>query len=103
MIERRLEAAGQGDFVLVLYNPVSQRRTWQLARARDILLQYRQPQTLVGLVEKAYRPGTRVWQTTLADLTLEGVSMETTVVIGSSQTRRVNGRLVTPRGYALGK
>jgi precorrin-2 C20-methyltransferase/precorrin-3B C17-methyltransferase len=102
VIERRLEAVGQGDFVLALYNPSSQRRTWQLPRARDILLKYRAPDTPVGLVERAYRPGMQVRHTTLAQLTVGNVSMETTLVIGSSQTRLVNGRLVTPRGYGTG-
>jgi precorrin-3B C17-methyltransferase len=102
VIEQRLESAGHGDFVLALYNPISQRRTWQLQRARDILLRYRSPQTPVGLVDKAYRPGTRVWQTTLGGLGTEGISMETLLIIGSSQTRIVNGRMVTPRGYGGG-
>jgi precorrin-2 C(20)-methyltransferase len=100
VIEQRLEAAGQGDFVVALYNPVSWRRTWQLPRARDLLLKYRRQQTPVGLVDKAHRPGMRVWHTTLAHLTPEGVGMETTLIVGNSQTRTVNGRLVTPRGYA---
>ena len=99
VIEQRLDAAGQGDFVIALYNPVSKRRTWQLPRAREILLQHRGPQTPVGLVDRAYRPGARVWHTTLGDLTAVGVGMETLLVVGSSQTRLVNGRLVTPRGY----
>jgi len=99
VIERRLEAAAQGDFVVALYNPLSQKRTWQLPRARDILLQARPPATPVGLVDRAHRPGMRVWHTTLGDLTGEGVGMETIVIIGSSQTRSVHGRMVTPRGY----
>jgi precorrin-3B C17-methyltransferase len=99
VIERRLEGAGQGDFVVVLYNPLSQRRTWQLPRTREILLKYRRGQTPVGIVEKAHRPGMRVRQTTLGELTTEGINMETTVIIGNSQTRVINGRLVTPRGY----
>jgi precorrin-2 C20-methyltransferase/precorrin-3B C17-methyltransferase len=99
VIERRLHAAGQGDFVLAVYNPLSERRTWQLPRARDVLLEYRRPETPVGLVDKAYRPGTRVWSTTLGELTPDGVGMETTLIVGSSRTRLVHGRLVTPRGY----
>jgi precorrin-2 C(20)-methyltransferase len=99
VIERRLEAAGQGDLALVLYNPVSQRRTWQLPRARDILLKHRRPETPVGLVDRAHRRGMRVWHTTLVELTPEGIGMETTLIIGNSRTRTVNGRLVTPRGY----
>lgn len=99
VILRRLTAAAQGDFVVALYNPISQRRDWQLIRARDILVQHRRPETPVGLVDRAYRPGTRIWQTTLGELTSAGVTMETMVIIGNSQTRVINGRMVTPRGY----
>jgi precorrin-2 C(20)-methyltransferase len=99
VIERRLEAAAAGDFVVVLYNPVSRRRTWQLPRARDILLRNRQPGTPVGLVDGAFRPHGRTWSTTLGELTPEGITMQTTVIIGNGQTRQSSGRLVTPRGY----
>lgn len=99
VIERRLEAAGQGDFVLALYNPISERRTWQLPRAREVLLRHRQPETPVGLVTAAYRPGMQARLTTLDELTTEGVSMQTTLIIGNSRTRIVHGRMVTPRGY----
>jgi precorrin-2 C20-methyltransferase/precorrin-3B C17-methyltransferase len=99
VIERRLHAAGQGDLVLAVYNPISRRRTWQLPRTREILLQYRRPETPVGLVTRAFRPGTVVRQTTLGDLSAEGVTMKTTMIVGSSRTRIVNGRMVTPRGY----
>lgn len=99
VIEWRIEAAAQADFVLAIYNPLSQRRTWQLPRAREILLKHRNPATPVGLVDKAHRAGMHVWQTTLGELTTDGVTMETTIIIGNSQTRVINGRMVTPRGY----
>ncbi|HEV3262342.1 MAG TPA: precorrin-3B C(17)-methyltransferase [Gemmataceae bacterium] len=102
VIERRLAAAAQGDFVIAVYNPVSRRRTWQLPRAREVMLQYRAADTSVGLVDKAYRPGERSWQTTLGGLSPEGVGMETTLIIGNSQTRVIHGRIVTPRGYSQG-
>jgi precorrin-2 C20-methyltransferase/precorrin-3B C17-methyltransferase len=99
VIERRLDAAGRGDLVLALYNPASRRRTWQLPRAREVLLRHRGPGTPVGVVDRAFRPGTRVTHTTLGDLSPEGVTMETLLIVGSSRTRVVNGRMVTPRGY----
>jgi precorrin-3B C17-methyltransferase len=100
VMERRLAMAGQADLVIALYNPVSQRRTWQLPRARDVLLQYRLAETPVGVVDKAYRPGQRTWLTTLGELTPEGVGMETLLIVGSSQTRIIHHRMVTPRGYS---
>jgi cobalt-factor III methyltransferase len=99
LIERRLQAAGQGDFVVVLYNPASQQRRWQLPRARDILAAYRKDNTPVGLVNRAYRPGVSVDITTLDTLNVDNVTMETTIIVGNSRTQKINGRLVTPRGY----
>jgi precorrin-3B C17-methyltransferase len=98
-IERRLIAAAQADFVLVLLNPQSSRRDWQLCRAQKILLQDRSPETPVGIVRQAYRPGQAVKITTLRQMTEAAVDMLTTVIIGNSQTRRFDDKLVTPRGY----
>jgi cobalt-precorrin 5A hydrolase / cobalt-factor III methyltransferase / precorrin-3B C17-methyltransferase len=98
-IRRRLEAAATGDLVISLYNPRSAGRSWQLEEARRLLLDHRKPGTPVGLVTDAYRPGQRVDLTTLGDLDPARAGMTTTVVVGSSQTRTVAGRMVTPRGY----
>lgn len=99
-IAARLEAAAASDFVVVLYNPRSARRTWQLDAAREILLQHRSPRTPVGVVTDAARPGERVVRTTLGDLEAGDVSMTSCVVVGSSSTRMVGGRMVTPRGFS---
>jgi precorrin-2 C(20)-methyltransferase len=99
MIERRLEAAARGDFVIALYNPASQRRTWQLPRACQILRAFRAPDTPVGLVHGAFRPGMRVQRTTLQEFRPETAGMDSTILIGSSRTRLIHDRLVTPRGY----
>jgi precorrin-2 C20-methyltransferase/precorrin-3B C17-methyltransferase len=98
-IERRLEAVGAGDLVLALYNPLSRRRTRQLPQAREILLRHRRPETPVGVVTRAFRPGVEVRQTTLGALSADGITMETMLIVGSSRTRIVRGRMVTPRGY----
>lgn len=100
-IERRIEAAGAGDFVISFYNPRSRGRDWQLGKAREILLDHRPSETPVGLVTDAYRPTQRVEITDLGSLRLEDVDMLTVVIVGSSQTRMIGGRMVTPRGYAL--
>jgi cobalt-precorrin 5A hydrolase/precorrin-3B C17-methyltransferase len=98
-IERRLRAAAEADFVVSLYNPRSKGRSWQLMAARDILLERRPPTTPVGVVGDVSRPQERVELTTLAELDVEAVGMTTCVVVGSSVTRVVGGRMVTPRGY----
>ena len=98
VIARRLEAAGAGDMVVALYNPISKRRTWQLAAARDILLQHRPPTTPVGLAHKLGRPGETVASCTLGELTGGEVDMHTLVLVGSSRTRvDAHGALITPR------
>ena len=99
VIERRVEAAGLGDFVVSLYNPRSRGRDWQLGKVREMLLAHRPPDTPVGIVKDAYRPTQTVTLTDLASLRPEEVDMLTIVVVGSSQTRLVAGRMVTPRGY----
>lgn len=101
LIERRLHAAGMGDFVVVLYNPQSKRRTWQLRRSAEILLGYRPPTTPAALVKSAYRERQEVHLTTLEGLLEAEAGMLTTVVVGSSQSRPYEGLLLTPRGYAL--
>ena len=100
-IERRLQAAALGDFVAVLYNPRSRRRTWQLPMARRILMEQRDGKTPVGLVRNAYRPGQQITLTDLDGLEsrCEDVDMFTTVVIGNSTTYLHRGLMITPRGY----
>ncbi|MYC36425.1 MAG: precorrin-3B C(17)-methyltransferase, partial [Chloroflexi bacterium] len=100
-IERRLQAAALGDFVAVLYNPRSRRRTWQLLEARRILMERRDGKTPVGLVRNAYRPSQQITVTDLDGLEsrCEDVDMFTTVVIGNSTTYLHRGLMITPRGY----
>ena len=104
-IERRLRAAAAGDFVVALYNPVSQRRRHQLAAARDILRKFRPGETPVMLGRNLGRPGESLRILTLAELDPEQVDMLTVVLIGASTTRvlpRPDGGqwVYTPRGYA---
>ncbi|HYN39505.1 MAG TPA: precorrin-3B C(17)-methyltransferase [Rhodospirillales bacterium] len=103
-IERRLRAAAAGDFVVALYNPVSQRRRTQLPCARDILLAARPPATPVVLARNLGRAGETIHVIELKALTPEDVDMLTVVLVGSSRTRlieRGTHRFVyTPRGYA---
>ena len=42
VIEKRLEAAASADFVMVIYNPKSKKRNWQLDSAIAIIRRYRQ-------------------------------------------------------------
>jgi len=99
IILRRLELAAQGDFVIVLYNPKSKKRDWQLGAVRDLLLRYKTPETPVGIVSRAMREGQATTVTTLADLLSHTVDMQTIVVVGNSQTYTYGAYMITPRGY----
>ena len=101
VIERRLECAAQGDFALCLYNPASKKRADYLKRACDILLRYKNPETVCGWVQNIGRAGQEYKILNLAQLQGEQLDMFTTVFIGSSTTRETGGRVVTPRGYRL--
>ncbi len=99
VIERRVAAAAEGDFVIILYNPKSKKRDWQLKAVVDIILRHREPHTPAGLVQRAMRPGEEVVLTTLKELPEQPVDMQTIVIVGNSQTFRYGDYLVTPRGY----
>ncbi|NDJ19501.1 precorrin-3B C(17)-methyltransferase [Myxacorys almedinensis] len=99
VIERRLIAAAQADFVTALYNPKSQTRTQHIAIAQQIFLQHRAPTTPVALVRSAYRPDEAIRLTTLEQLSDEPIDMLTTVLIGNQSTQLYCDRMITPRGY----
>lgn len=100
LIERRLDAAAGADFVIVIYNPRSKRRSDHLETAQKIILRHRAPGTPVGIVTGAMRDNQRVVITTLGDLHLAEVDMQTTVFVGNSSTFEYLGHMITPRGYA---
>ena len=99
VIERRIRAAAQADFVTAVYNPRSNERYWQLDRLRELFLEERSALTPVGYVRQAGRPEQQVVTTTLADLNPEAIDMFTVVIIGNSQTYVSGNRMITPRGY----
>jgi precorrin-3B C17-methyltransferase len=99
MIEQRLQAAAAADFVIVIYNPRSKKRSWQLAKACEIIGRYRQPSTPVGVVKAATRTDEKVYLTTLGNFSPESVDMQSTVIIGNSTSYCWKDRMITPRGY----
>lgn len=99
VIEKRIDAAAQADFVIGLYNPKSGRRTQQIVIAQEVISKYRQPATPVALVKSAYRDLEKVILTDLANFLDYEIGMLTTVIIGNSHTFVFEGHMVTPRGY----
>ncbi len=98
-VARRLSAVAEADFVVVLYNPRSRKRQWQLGEARRLFLEHRAGTTPVGLVHNAYREGQNAQLTTLEHLLEHNVDMFTTIIIGNSCTRVRQQYMITPRGY----
>lgn len=98
-IMHRVRAAAEADFVLVLYNPKSRKRSQHLADALDIVRDFRTPDTPIGFVRNAFRPGQEVRVSTLDACDPEWADMLTTIVIGNTSTRLVGSHMLTPRGY----
>lgn len=109
MIAERLHAAAAADLVLALYNPGSRSRTWQVGKARELLLEHRAPDTPVVLGRDVGGPEESVRIVRLAELDPAQVDMRTILLVGSTQTvtvRRGEGdgeQIVwTPRRYPEG-
>ena len=101
-IRRRLEAAAAADFVVALYNPRSRGRVTQIEEAAAILIAARGAEVPVGIVRNACRQGEERIITTLGNMLLHTIDMFSIVIIGNAATRLcTDGRMVTPRGYAI--
>ena len=97
-IESRLLHASEADFVICLYNPSSKKRHDYLI-ACDLMMRYKKEDTVCGIVGNIGREGENMKIMTLKELRDTSVDMFTTVFVGNSQTKEINGKMVTPRGY----
>jgi precorrin-3B C17-methyltransferase len=103
LIKRRIASAARGDFVIVLYNPQSKKRTQPLKDAWKVLMKHRSPNTPVGIVRNATRRNEEVTITTLKDMPAKNIDMVTTIIVGNSHTFSDGRYMVTPRGYNFKK
>lgn len=101
LIRKRLRAAAEGDFAIAIYNPSSRKRSGYLRMACDILLETIEEERPCGYVRNIGREGEEYRTCTLGELRDTVVDMFTTVFIGNSQSRIIDGKLITPRGYRL--
>ncbi len=99
LIMKRVDCAGQGDFIVCLYNPKSKKRVDYVEKAADILMKYRSPETPVGIVRNAGRDDESSLITTLAEVKDAPIDMFSIVIIGNSNTYVKDGKMITPRGY----
>ena len=102
-IEQRIIAACTGDFVMCIYNPASKKRPHHFKRACEIILKYRAPETPAGYVRNAGREGETHEVLTLGEIMNREVDMLCTIIIGNSQTRIIDGKIITLRGYEMTK
>ena len=99
MIEARLRAAAESDLCVVIYNPRSKKRSDYLARAAEILMEHKPPETVCGVVRNVSRDGESHELMTLRALVSYEADMFTTVFVGNRSTKIINGKMITPRGY----
>ncbi len=100
LIEKRLQAAAAGDFVICLYNPASKGRPDYLRKACDILCETGvEEERICGVVQNIGREGESSRIMTLAALRDYAADMFTTVYIGNRMTKQLGERMITPRGY----
>ena len=98
-IEKKLLAAAQADFVICLYNPSSKKRADYLEKACDLMLRYKSEDTVCGVVKNIAREGEAMQILSLKELQKTAVDMFSTVFIGNCDTKVIDGKMVTPRGY----
>lgn len=99
LIEQRLRHCSAADMILCLYNPASKKRADYLKHACDIVLEYKSPDTVCGLVKNISRQGEEMEVMNLNELKEVKADMFTTVYIGNAKTKVIAGKMVTPRGY----
>lgn len=105
IIERRLRAASDGDMALALYNPASRSRRQGLEQAIACLLAQRGGDTIVMVARDIGGAAEHVDVTSLSDLDMMRVDMRCLLLIGASNTRRIERPglpplVYTPRSYS---
>jgi precorrin-3B C17-methyltransferase len=108
VIERRLRAAAEGDFVIALYNPASHARPTRIMQAFDLLRGLKALSTPVAFARAVGRADEMLKLMTLGEADASLADMATLVVIGSSETRFIardgaRAWMVTPRAYGAGR
>ncbi len=101
VIEKRVTLAADGDFVVVLYNPKSSERKWQIEKTIEILLSKKPAGTPVGIVKSAMRKKQNITITNLGEALEHPIDMTTILIVGNSTTFVYDNYMVTKRGYKV--
>lgn len=99
-IVRKIECAAEADFIIGFYNPASGRRQRQIVEAKEILMKFRPGATPVSIVKSAYRRQQEIVLSDLDNFLKYEIGMNSTVIVGSTQTYIYDGKMITPRGYS---
>jgi cobalt-precorrin 5A hydrolase/precorrin-3B C17-methyltransferase len=99
LIEKRIEGALLGDFVITLFNPQSIERNWQLKSAIDQCLKSRNGNTPVLIARQVGRESQSKRFFTLNNIPFNEIDMLSIIIIGNFQTTLVDEIFLTPRGY----
>ena len=101
VIEKRIKAAAEADFVICFYNPRSLGREGHLARAFELMAPFKAATTPIGVVKAAARKKEEKWITTFGEMEFDRVDMTSLVIVGNKTTYVQDGLMITPRGYVL--
>lgn len=87
VVEKRIRALASADMAFAVYNPASKERRWQVAKLRQLVLEYQQPNTPVIVARAVGSADEEVTITTLENFNPDIVDMRTMVIIGASTTK----------------
>ncbi len=90
LIEKRLEHAARGDFVIALYNPASRARPTQILDAFSLLRRLLPGERFVGIAKSIGREAEEVILATLDTVDPSQIDMSTLVMIGASGTKTIS-------------
>jgi len=99
LIEKRVEGALLGDFVIALFNPQSMERNWQLKSVLDQCLKSRPGNTPVLIARQVGRENQSKKFFNLNTIPIKEIDMLSIIIIGNSQTTLIDEIFLTPRGY----
>jgi len=99
LIEKKIEGALLGDFVIALFNPQSIERNWQLKSAIDLCLISRQGDTPVLIARQVGRENQSKKFFTLNTIPIKEIDMLSIIIIGNTRTTLIDEIFLTPRGY----
>ncbi len=98
-IEKRINGALMGDFVVAIFNPQSSERNWQLKKTIDMFLKFRSKSTPVLVARQVGRNQQQKRFFNLNEIPFAEIDMLSIIIIGNSSTRLIDGNLISPRGY----